>query len=507
MNELVLIFVIVIIGLLLIGFLKNNAEKLAQSQQEHLKREISQLKEKVNLLEEEKNIGGSQPAENISISRVAKETDIVEDVGLDLSGDFKKGYDLANSSEPCIFITGKAGTGKSTLLKYFVQNTSKKTVVLAYTGVAAVNIGGETIHSFFKFPPRPIISDDIREYPEREIYKMLDTIVIDETSMVRADLLDGIDRFMRCNGRDSSKPFGGAQIIFFGDLYQLSPIVSGTEEEQYFASYYRSPWFFSAQVFKDIELCILELKKVYRQKDANFINLLDAIRINRISTSWLNLLNQRCSPSFTPQDADSWITLTSTNRLASSINMGRLSRLPQREFTYVGTIEGSFPYKRLPTDTVLKFKVDAQVMFVKNDMRRRWVNGTIGRIHALDEKSIKVEIMGDEQSYIYSVVPVTWEILKYSIDHGSRSIKTDAIGSFTQYPLRLAWAITIHKSQGLTLDKVIIDLGSGAFAHGQTYVALSRCRSFDGIVLRKRIRRSDIILDGIVNEYSTGLNN
>ena len=429
------------------------------------------------------------------------ETEQISKELLDVSGDFKEGLELCNSDIPCLFITGKAGTGKSTLLRYFVEKTDKQVIVLAFTGVAALNVGGMTIHSFFKFPPRPITEEDIRKQPNRKIYQKLDTIVIDEISMVRSDLLDGIDLFLRKNGKDPNKPFGGIQMIFFGDLFQLSPIVTN-DEELFFVTYYESEWFFDAHVCKNIDLHVHELKTVYRQKDAGFINLLDQVRKKSITHDQLQELNNCYDPLFSPPSKSSWITLTATNKTARRINDRKLASLSVPEYMYEGFISGDFPKKRLPTATELRLKESAQVMFVKNDMERRWVNGTIGKVHSLTEDTIKVELEQEGKKVIYSVGQVKWEIKKYKINYKTQSIDTDVIGTIVQYPLMLAWAVTIHKSQGLTFDKVVIDLGYGAFAHGQTYVALSRCTTFAGIVLSKKLHLSDIIVDDPVTGFS-----
>lgn len=424
----------------------------------------------------------------------------MQSIDLDFSGDFKEGFDLANSEIPCILITGKAGTGKSTLLKYFVEHSDKQIVVLSFTGIAAINVGGVTIHSFFKFPLRPITNSDIKKVHQNKIYKLIDTIVIDEISMVRADLLDGIDLFLRKNGKDSSKPFGGVQMVFFGDLYQLEPIVTD-EEKQFFDSYYNSPWFFDAKVIENINFRELELRTVFRQNDERFIDLLDSVRIKTIDHEKLNIINGQYDPKFSPSLNSPWITLTATNKTANRINHNKLSLLSGDEYLYEGHIEGNFPKRRLPAPTDLKLKEDAQVMFVKNDFQKRWVNGTIGKVNYVDADTIKVTIENDGELITYSVDQVTWEINKYTINKSAQSIDTEIIGSFTQYPLKLAWAVTIHKSQGLTFDKVVLNLGTGAFTHGQTYVALSRCRSLEGIVLSKKIHQSDIIVNPRVKEY------
>lgn len=427
---------------------------------------------------------------------------ILENLELDFNEDFKRAYDLMENSNRFVFITGKAGTGKSTLLKYFVRSTSKKVVLLAPTGVAALNIGGVTIHSFFKFPPRPITDADIRSYPELEIYKIIETIVIDEISMVRADLLDAIDKFMRLNGKYPLKPFGGAQVIFFGDLYQLSPIVANEEEARLFGTYYESPWFFDSKIIQQIDMEIIELSKVYRQKDESFINILDAIRTNNFDNSTLAIINEQYTTHIRDDDV---ITLTCTNGRAKGINFRKLSQLPPPEYEYLGTIEGEFPIKTLPTDIELRLRKDAQVMFIKNDLHKRWVNGTIGKISNLDDKSVRVETISNGNPYVYEVEQETWEILKYKFNPETRSINTEVVGSFKQYPLKLAWAVTIHKSQGLTFKNLIIDFERGAFAYGQAYVALSRCTSLEGITLKQPIKPSDIKVDLVVNRYFDGI--
>lgn len=415
--------------------------------------------------------------------------------------DTEKVISILENTTDCIFITGKAGTGKSTLLRYFVANTKKNVVVLAYTGIAALNVGGETIHSFFKFPPRPMNDEDIKESPGQEIYKTVDTLVIDEVSMVRADLLDAIDKFMRINGKDSDSAFGGTQVILFGDIFQLPPIVSDDAESQYIFSEYKSPWFFDSHVIQKHPPIVIELTKVYRQKDVEFITLLDAIRTGSMSQTQLQSLNYRCYIHQFSEKCSQFITLTPTNKLAQEINITELSGLPFPEYSYTGIIEGEFPKKSYPTDTVLKLKQNAQVIFVKNDRERRWVNGTIGIIKSIDSESISVEINDKGKTITYPVHQEKWEVLRYKYNFGSRKLETEVVGAFTQYPLRLAWAITIHKSQGLTFDNVVLEIGDGAFAHGQTYVALSRCRSLDGIILKKRINMGDIKVDPAVTRY------
>lgn len=415
-----------------------------------------------------------------------------EDVGPDPNNpESKHAYELMQGDEPCIFVTGKAGTGKSYLLKYFIQKTQKRAVLLAPTGLAALNIGGQTIHSFFRFPPHIINLQDIHLVHERELYRRVDTIVIDEVSMVNANLMDAINVFMRKNGRDSSKPFGGAQIILFGDLFQLPPVITNQEDNKFFSFHYASVFFFDAEVFKELPIKIVELQKNYRQQDQAFIELLNAVRTNQLSDDQQKLLNSRYNPTYIPQDDDLFIILTTINNRANSINTERLHSLHTEEYTYTGEIEGEF--KDFPTNQDLKLKKGAQVMFVKNDTNKRWVNGTFGRVANLDENHIEVEVLSNGHSYTYRVERETWERLRYKFDPNTGRITTEVIGKFTQYPIKLAWAITIHKSQGQTFDRIIIDLTGGAFEHGQVYVALSRCRTLEGIILKTEIWRNDIL--------------
>lgn len=420
---------------------------------------------------------------------------------IDWNEEFDRAYNLMESSSPCVFVTGNPGTGKSTLLRYFIQKTAKRFVVLAPTGIAAINVGGQTIHSFFRFPPRPINPDDIQPVQnaqKRKLYEALDTIVIDEVSMVRADVMDGIDQFMRKNGRDKALPFGGTQIILVGDLFQLPPVVSDREEAKMFGHRWDSPYFFSAHIWREIALVQAELNKNFRHTEQDFIDILGAVRVNKCDGDFIERLNRRHRPEFTPDEHDCFITLTSTNALAADINEERLNSLPSERKEFKGRIEGNFKNQDMPTDLTLYLKEDAQVMFVKNDKHKRWVNGTIGKVLKITGSNVDVEIAG---TYHHRVEPEDWEIVKYQYDEETRRIIPEVTGSFRQLPLKLAWAITIHKSQGKTLDNVIINLGSGAFAHGQLYVALSRCRTLGGIFLKSRIKPSDVIVDPRVVDF------
>jgi ATP-dependent DNA helicase PIF1 len=420
---------------------------------------------------------------------------LLRDEDVDLSGDFGRALDLISSTANNYFVTGKAGTGKSTLLRYFIDHSDKKTALLAPTGLAAVNIGGQTVHSFFKFPPEPISREHIKVNRSQDLYRALEVLVIDEVSMVRADLMDGIDQMLRLNRSRPREPFGGVQMIFFGDIFQLEPVVACQEEGIFFSSEYRSPFFFDAKVFETAEFQIIDLQKVFRQKDKDFIDLLDAIRLHKFTHHHLRMINSRYRDNLREEDSLPHITLSSTNAIADDINERRLARLPEPEFAYYGQLEGEFPERSLPTSMVLNFRKGAQVMFVKNDYRGRWVNGTIGKIVDLADDFIEAEVIVDDFRCIHMVPIETWEVRKHRLDPVSRTIKTEVVGKFSQYPLKLAWAITIHKSQGLTFDHVIVDLGRGAFAHGQTYVALSRCTSFEGLLLKVKLRPEDVIVD------------
>jgi len=421
---------------------------------------------------------------------------------IELNDDFRYALDLLEKYNTSMFITGKAGTGKSTLLQLFRNTTHKKVVVLAPTGIAALNVQGQTIHSFFGFPPKPLTKKDIKPRRYKNMYKKIDTIIIDEISMVRADMMDNIDYFLRINC-ENPMPFGGKQIVFFGDLFQLPPVVNN-EEQLYFNTYYESPYFFSATVFNEFHLEPFELRKVYRQEERNFIKLLDRVRTNRIDWDDLNTLNERYVGNELPLE-DAYITLSTRNAIVNQINSSRLRRLPTTEVTYTGSVTGNFSERTFPTDMILKLREGAQVMFVKNDPDRKFVNGTLGKIHSLREDVIKVAIpTEDGEEKIIEVEQAEWEILKYRMkpgEDGRDQLDTEPVGSFKQYPIRLAWAVTIHKSQGKTFTKVVIDLGSGAFAHGQTYVALSRCTHFNGILLKQKIRPQDIMLDERIVQY------
>jgi ATP-dependent exoDNAse (exonuclease V) alpha subunit len=424
---------------------------------------------------------------------------------IELNPEFQRALDIMERTDKCVFVTGRAGTGKSTLLEYFRSVTQKKVAVLAPTGVAALNVKGQTIHSFFRFKPG-ITVDKIRKRrdddDDNSIYQELNAIVIDEISMVRADLLDCVDAFLRLNGPDKRRPFGGIQMVFIGDLYQLPPVVKG-DEKTIFNSLYETPYFFSAHVMSRLEMEFVELEKIYRQHDEHFISLLNAIRNNSVTDESLALLNERCLSDFTPPPEEYYIYLTTTNALAEGINREQLERLDGDLYTLKGRVSGELETENLPTAIELKVKVGAQIMLLNNDSAARWVNGSVGRITAIDtenndEPVVIVRLSG---GYEVEVTPYTWEVFRFFIEDGK--LETEVTGTFRQYPLMLAWAVTIHKGQGKTFEKVVIDIGRGTFAHGQMYVALSRCTSLEGIILKKPIRKNHIWMDWKVVKFLT----
>jgi hypothetical protein len=403
-----------------------------------------------------------------------------------------------------LFLTGKAGTGKTTFLKNVVEKTSKRIVVVAPTGVAAINAGGTTIHSFFQLPLTPFVPEAkipvkyVIRKEKRNLLASLDLLVIDEISMVRADLLDAIDSVLR-RYRNRHLPFGGVQLLMIGDLGQLTPVVT-PEDEQMLASYYDSPYFFSSKALQQIDYLTVQLENVYRQQDTAFLEVLNRIRENRFSAIDMQLLNQRYVPSFEPSSAEGFIRLTTHNHLADSYNRNKLQGIDSPSYYYQACIEGTFPEYSYPTSETLELKVGAQVMFVKNDPSgaHLYYNGRIGLVVSADEKRVQVLCPGDSETI--EVEPQEWENNHYRLNPETHEIETEVQGVFRQLPLRLAWAITIHKSQGLTFDHAIIDAGL-SFAPGQVYVALSRCRTLDGIVLATPIEPKAIRNDIRVERY------
>ena len=432
--------------------------------------------------------------------------------------EFQDALQLITHTRQSVFLTGKAGTGKSTFLKYICNHTKKKYVVLAPTGIAAINAGGVTLHSFFKLPFRPMLPDDpdlslshgrifeFFKYPKekRKIIAEVDLIIIDEISMVRADIIDCVDRILRVYSGNMRLPFGGKQLLFVGDVFQLEPVVP-SDQKEILSLFYASPFFFSARVFKDINLVPIELQKVYRQTDPVFINVLDRIRNNAARKQELDTLNGRHFPSFEPQNEDMYITLATRRDQVDFINEKKLAELPGEEYVSVGKIEGDFPESSLPTQLNLSIKEQAQVIFIDNDYERRWVNGTIGMVSGIDENGNVYVLL--ESGVEHLVEPTSWRNYKYKYNEKERRIEEEIVGTFEQLPIRLAWAITVHKSQGLTFSRVVVDLTGGVFAGGQTYVALSRCTSLEGLVLKSKISSRDIFIRKEIVEFSQIFNN
>lgn len=411
--------------------------------------------------------------------------------------------DSLESKSEHIFLTGNAGTGKSTLLDHFRSKTAKKIAVVAPTGVAAVNVKGETIHSFFGFPPN-VTPDhaalDAKRTRKTKLYQALDVLVIDEISMVRADLLDSIDAFLRAV-RHSSLPFGGVKVIMVGDLHQLPPVVTSSEQ-QAINTLYSSPYFFSSHVFSSLfdglysQFCFLELQTIYRQSDKNFIEILNRIRNKQTNNEDLDKLNRRVISD--GDCLDDYILLTSINEQADKINQARLDQIEGPAHSYHATVTGDFSVKQSPASDLVLLKTGARVMLLNNDPDGRWINGTIGTLFRAESTCVYVKLDNGE---VERIEPVTWTSFRTTYNSKTEMLESEETGSFKQMPLRLAWAITIHKSQGKTFDRVAIDLGRGAFAHGQTYVALSRCTSLSGIKLIRPINENSIIMDDRVVDF------
>lgn len=431
--------------------------------------------------------------------------------------EFQDIWKLISYTRQSVFMTGKAGTGKSTFLRHIVENTKKRTVVLAPTGIAAVNAGGVTLHSFFHLPFKPLLPDDpelqIRNLRQRlkhtaeqqKLIRELELIVIDEVSMVRADIIDFIDKVLRLYSGRFREPFGGKQLLLVGDIFQLEPVVT-SDMRDIFRDLYPNLYFFSAKVFRDFALVPIELRKVYRQSDSLFIGMLDRMRLGAVSADDIAMLNSRVDPEASSPERQKEFTMTLAPKrdTVDAINTSRLGRLKRKLHTFHGEIRDKFPENSLPVPLVLELKVGAQVVFVRNDPEKRWVNGTIGKIHSISENSLEVEL---ENGQIHTITREVWENVSYRYDKETKKIDEEVLGTFTQYPLRLAWALTIHKSQGLTFPRVIIDLEGGAFAAGQAYVALSRCQSLEGLTLRTKVNPYDFFVNPAIRSFSGFFNN
>lgn len=430
--------------------------------------------------------------------------------------EFQDAWSVIRKTNRSVFLTGKAGTGKSTFLKYIRANSKKKLVVLAPTGIAAVNVGGQTMHSFFKIPFKPLLPDDpdianitrlrkmLRYTKEKvKLIRELELIIIDEISMVRVDVIDFVDRVLRVYSGNMREPFGGKQLLLVGDIFQLEPVVTH-DTRDILRRYYKNFFFFNARAFSQINLVAIELRKIYRQSDNEFISLLDRVRVNRATSADIARLNQRCDPNYQEINDGLAITLATRRDTVDSINDEHMQALNTPEYTFMGKIEGDFPENSLPTAQRLTLKEGAQVIFIRNDKDGRWYNGTIGKVTLLREQEVYISL---ENGSEIEVLPEIWENMQYTYNEKEKKVEEKVLGTFMQIPIKPAWALTVHKSQGLTFNHVVIDFVGGAFTGGQTYVALSRCTSMEGITLLKPLTERDIIVNMAVVEFSRQFNN
>ncbi len=410
--------------------------------------------------------------------------------GVQPSSEFASAIAASTESDN-LFITGRAGTGKSTLLRCIRANLPAKTAVLAPTGLAAINVQGQTIHSFFGFPPQFITPEVVKRARRTALLRNLDTLIIDEVSMVRVDLMEGIDLALRLARSKPREPFGGVQVLMLGDLHQLPPIVRERELQELFAESFGGIYFFNAPVFRDAPLSLVELTHVYRQRDEMFLDALNGVRDGHLTTEHYETFNSRVAPFRSLPRPDDYVILTPINQAAEQTNRAFLNRLEGEVTTFDAVVSGKFEPSAFPADATLTLKEGCKVVLLRNDADKRWVNGTQARVTKIRGRSVWINVAGEE----HEREPVTWENIRYEHDPEKDKIVEQVVGSFRQLPVRLAWALTIHKSQGMTLDKVYIDFGRGAFAHGQAYVALSRCRSLEGLALARPLARSDVIFD------------
>lgn len=412
--------------------------------------------------------------------------------GVEPTSEFLAAHEFLREGAGHLFVTGRAGTGKSTLLRCLRDLVADEMVIVAPTGLAAVNVGGQTIHSFFGFPPRLIRPDDIRRSRNGRVMRHLKFLVIDEVSMVRSDIMWAIDQSLRVNRGRPREPFGGVRLAMFGDLHQLPPVIDEAEVASHLESEYGGPFFFSIAALREgMGTALIELTQVFRQKDEALIRVLNRVRDGDADEDDLAILNERVHPIRTLAEGEPYVILTPTNAAARRINMAYLAALPSAAHEFQAGLTGDFNESAQPTDATLTLKTGAKVMLLRNDSDRRWVNGTIARVSRLEEDRVWVEVDGKE----HEIERVAWENRRYAYDKAQEKIVETVAGTFRQFPLRLAWALTIHKSQGLSLDKVYIDLGRGTFAHGQAYVALSRCRTMEGLAFARPLRPSDILFD------------